>query len=853
MTIQSPSEIIGRDPLLRIHCSFSETPASRTVTEFPDPSATTVTRAEDVIAPLAIVTRILVDRHGLVPAVDRLRIQPPAPDTPTRVVLADIEFVPVSDSRAAKALGEVFAAIGGLARRLSKGGEAEAGTIMDGGFRPHWRFLGPDAAALVATVDPGLAHTVDQRQHSILTTVIAEVAEHTRRWRRGAANRPAVMLDVDLCALDPRRRSHIALRAVAERFDIAEFADPEALGRLPTYHRPAWRRWCEATGLLDRHPDPDGVFTLFWDEFFNPWERMELDEPVPGLARFVWEVQDCGGEVVFNTGRRERVRRHTEAALRAAGVVSPRMVMAPDDRTRPVREHKSENLRAFDDVDIVAVFDDLPGNRRALAGRLPGATMVDVALPGYANEPGDPGTLTVHSFETVPRTGLTLPASQALSLSDTRSLAELDLAHLGDNRAACDAHAAHLDAAASRDLVARLTAHTDATAARIGASTTAALGDADPVTLVHHVVTRERFLKGPRGNYSLDVARRDLGPIVAAGEPIPVVTFGFPVKLHYNSLKTSGIRPDLAELGALMRLRELQGAISAVYPPGARVTVLTDGNHFQPRPPERLRAYHDKLAEYHRLVGGDAYLELADVEEVAARRLGTEAIAKREALIDDNIAAIDALLSGLDVRLGPVPMLAQASRRYADPGHRRGDGTSMPVFADLFRSLMYVVPLSPPPGTRRAEWARRVYADAFNLFDPGLDAALRADRAEMLAETWRRTVRYLAVLTVDSLLGYDDASLFPGRVRLTPNPRPGALGFTYLGGAGVLPWHGTAAVDARAKLSSDFAVALRDRGYVPVYSELLDDEQPWFMVPGTFVRDGELDAAIRDRVHLRRR
>ncbi|MEW9550639.1 peptidase inhibitor family I36 protein [Nonomuraea sp. NPDC050783] len=66
----------------------------------------------------------------------------------------------------------------------------------------------------------------------------------------------------------------------------------------------------------------------------------------------------------------------------------------------------------------------------------------------------------------------------------------------------------------------------------------------------------------------------------------------------------------------------------------------------------------------------------------------------------------------------------------------------------------------------------------------------------------------MAVLWADRDLGFD-AAMFSHHVRLTPNPRHGCLGFTYLGGASVLPRHGTAALDALGRVPTDFAVSLR--------------------------------------------
>jgi hypothetical protein len=246
-------------------------------------------------------------------------------------------------------------------------------------------------------------------------------------------------------------------------------------------------------------------------------------------------------------------------------------------------------------------------------------------------------------------------------------------------------------------------------------------------------------------------------------------------------------------------------------------------------------------------------LEIADVEHVAGRTLGADAIAGRGPAIDAAIRALDDALTGIDVTEAALPALETATERARLVLGDRGGGRPMPEFTDIYRSMLYVVPTAPPDGLDRGTWARLVYADLLGVADPAVPARIRSARREVLAAAWHRAVRYLAVLRVDRDLGYDDFRLVPGCIRFALNPRPGSLGFAYLGGAGVLPWHGTAAIDRRGQVSIDFAVTLSDAGYVPVHSPLLGADQPWFTVPSTAVDRGRLDPDVLAAVRLRRR
>jgi len=120
---------------------------------------------------------------------------------------------------------------------------------------------------------------------------------------------------------------------------------------------------------------------------------------------------------------------------------------------------------------------------------------------------------------------------------------------------------------------------------------------------------------------------------------------------------------------------------------------------------------------------------------------------------------------------------------------------------------------------------------------------------------------HLRGLLTDRDMAYD--AMLGAHLRLTAvTPGPGRCGFAGLGGSGLLPWHGTAAVDRRGVLSTDFAISLLDRAFVPVYADVLGGaEQPWFMAPITAIEPAgsagpasgpaRLSDAFLDTVRLR--
>ncbi|MGH8574100.1 MAG: hypothetical protein ACREX8_16225, partial [Gammaproteobacteria bacterium] len=73
----------------------------------------------------------------------------------------------------------------------------------------------------------------------------------------------------------------------------------------------------------------------------------------------------------------------------------------------------------------------------------------------------------------------------------------------------------------------------------------------------------------------------------------------------------------------------------------------------------------------------------------------------------------------------------------------------------------------------------------------------------------------------------------------------------------LLPWHGTGCLDGRSLLVAEFLVSLDHRGFCPVYSDLIGDEQPLLMVPCTRIVHSQgrrrVDPALLATARLRHR
>ncbi|MDQ4094474.1 MAG: isocyanide synthase family protein [Actinomycetota bacterium] len=437
--------------------------------------------------------------------------------------------------------------------------------------------------------------------------------------------------------------------------------------------------------------------------------------------------------------------------------------------------------------------------------------------------------------------GLASPSRPALAISHARSLRALPLNSLRTSSER-DPWPIRLDSRELATLLATLRASSEAASARLAGNAMAYLatvtsretGSSPPphpqdvmtvVTGLHRILTRSRFLKGSRSCFPLETAYAQMAPFVQTQQPVTILTSGFPFKQHDNGLKAAGPSPDLAELGALLRLKELHGAFAALYPPALRVVVLNDGGYSRPRGWAETQSYRRQLKRYAHLVGLGNSVQFRDQSCFVARLLGPQRWGKRERYRH----RFRALISVLAGRPGSLAGAAAIDQRLAE-ALPRALLAGIPPFHHILSSLVYSVPVPARPGMDPRRWACEVLAWPDGYTEPGLPAELISARREVIASAWQDSVNYLAACLADAAVGV--AQRFPPHVRLaTVASRSGCSGFSYLGGSTLLPWHGTGCLDGRAVLCAEFLVSLDDRGFLPVYSDLIGDQQPLLMVP----------------------
>lgn len=420
------------------------------------------------------------------------------------------------------------------------------------------------------------------------------------------------------------------------------------------------------------------------------------------------------------------------------------------------------------------------------------------------------------------------------TISHARSLRGLPLDVLG-TATGVDRMPLHLDAGEARALLATLRTSSEAASARLADNARAYLTHReggwsprcpqDVVAALHRILTRSRFLKGSRSCFPLKTALAQIMPFVDARQPVTILASGFPFKQHDNGLKAAGPWPDLAELGALLRLKELQQAFAALYPPGLHVVVLNDGGYLRPRASVEMLRYRRQLQCYAHLVGLSDVVFFHDQSRFVAELLGPHGWGQRERYRRSFREVISLLASG-PRSLGSAGQADQRLTETMPPELLAG----VPSFRDVLSSLVYSVPVPVPARADPRRWACEVLARPDEYSDPDLPPELAAARREVLRSAWGDTVNYLAASLADVASGV--AERYPAHVRLaTVASRQGCSGFSYLGGSALLPWHGTGCLDGRGLLCAEFLVSLDHRGFLPVYSDSIGAEQPLMMVP----------------------
>lgn len=132
---------------------------------------------------------------------------------------------------------------------------------------------------------------------------------------------------------------------------------------------------------------------------------------------------------------------------------------------------------------------------------------------------------------------------------------------------------------------------------------------------------------------------------LAREEPVHFILPAFPAKSN-NPRKVIGALPDLGERIAIEFLQSFCEQVSHIYPPGARITICSDGHVFSDVlgiPDEDVTRYRDELARIIRATGGGS-IALYSLDDAFGREPGPSSFdAMRERLVSRHATPIEEL------------------------------------------------------------------------------------------------------------------------------------------------------------------------------------------------------------------
>lgn len=115
------------------------------------------------------------------------------------------------------------------------------------------------------------------------------------------------------------------------------------------------------------------------------------------------------------------------------------------------------------------------------------------------------------------------------------------------------------------------------------------------------ILTSNRFRKGSLNKVDFKYYRHSIFQLirrrVRKNEPLQITLLACPFKVPNPRKVLSRVTPDLAEIGMLIKLNELNSVIKHIYPPGVEITIIHDGLFYN----KPFNVTRDKVLLYRKL------------------------------------------------------------------------------------------------------------------------------------------------------------------------------------------------------------------------------------------------------------
>ncbi len=226
---------------------------------------------------------------------------------------------------------------------------------------------------------------------------------------------------------------------------------------------------------------------------------------------------------------------------------------------------------------------------------------------------------------------------------------------------------------------------------------------------------------------------------VKKGVPIEMTILGFPFKIPVP-LKTDRTLPDMGEVLCLKRLDELNKLIQAIYPPGARITIVTEGifGSFNYMAKKEYKNYEKFLKKLAVLLELDKTIDFTALEDM--EKLDKKFTANYKAKVMEFEKLVD-----------------------------EGDPNITKKYQGAMDSMLRIV------NTRDFGFNKKSLMEAYNFRKKNV--SLEADRIRKHINKILpgMIIKYLAYLSMRDELRFLQKA-FPGALNLTVSPKPGRLG-----------------------------------------------------------------------------
>lgn len=244
---------------------------------------------------------------------------------------------------------------------------------------------------------PGYTSLSPEDRTGLLRDIIDRCA---RRGTRGPA---VVVFDLDGTLMDNRPRSAAILRELADRWaDARPHASKALAGARAEELVYLFSESLGKLGVTDPVLVKEAV--EFWRERFFVDDYLKHDVEVPGAREFANAVHEAGATIVYLTGRDlPLMGLGSFASLRdlgfPIGVAGTELVLKPDAKM-PDERFKAEVAPSLARIgEVVAAFDNEPGNCNVMLERFPRAASVLLDTQHFPNAPRPaPGVAIITDF-----------------------------------------------------------------------------------------------------------------------------------------------------------------------------------------------------------------------------------------------------------------------------------------------------------------------------------------------------------------------------------------------------------------------------------------------------------------------